>query len=103
MLSQVIVGMLMHKPPTRGRAHSLIEQLGLKLTPNGDIELTNTTMLSTNVPGCIVAGDTQDMMKQAILAAGSGKQAVIFSSPNPRISVSGGIMVMNTALTLQTY
>jgi thioredoxin reductase len=65
--------MLMHKPPTRSRAHSIIEQLGLKLTPHGDVELTNAMMLGTNVPSCIVAGDTQEMMKQAIVAAGAGK------------------------------
>ncbi|KAJ4342316.1 hypothetical protein N0V95_006991 [Ascochyta clinopodiicola] len=69
------MGMLMHKPPTRSRAQSLIEQLGLKLTPHGDIELTNAMMLGTNVPGCIVAGDTQEMMKQAIMAAGAGVRA----------------------------
>nr|QSQ85910.1 reductase [Preussia typharum] len=69
------VGMLMHKPPTRARAQALIQQLGLKLTPHGDVELTNAMMLGTNVPGCIVAGDTQDMMKQAIVAAGAGVRA----------------------------
>ncbi|KAH7361337.1 hypothetical protein BKA66DRAFT_425682 [Pyrenochaeta sp. MPI-SDFR-AT-0127] len=67
------VGMLLHKPPTRSRAQALIAQLGLKLTPQGDVELTNAMMLGTNVPGCIVAGDTQEMMKQAIVAAGAGE------------------------------
>lgn len=68
----------MHKPPTRSRALALIEQLGLKLTPQGDVELTDTTKLGTNVAGCIVAGDTQDMMKQAILAAATGKSWLAF-------------------------
>lgn len=70
----------MHKPPTRSRAQHLIKQLGLNLTPSGDIELTNAMMLLTNVPGCIVAGDTQDGMKQAIIAAGAGMCTTFESS-----------------------
>ncbi|KAL5395725.1 hypothetical protein PMIN06_007949 [Paraphaeosphaeria minitans] len=69
------VGTLMHKPPTRSRAQSIIAQLSLNLTPQGEVELTNPMMLGTNVPGCIVAGDTHEMMKQAVVAAGAGVRA----------------------------
>lgn len=68
----VKLGMLYHRPPTRSRAASLIEQLGLETNPIGDV-ITDAMMLKTNVPGCIVAGDTQENMKQATVAAATGE------------------------------
>lgn len=76
----------MHKPPTRSRAQALIAQLGLNLTPTGEVELTNPMMLGTNVPGCIVAGDTHEMMKQAVVAAGAGKFTPLFC-PGSRLTM----------------
>ncbi|KAK7229886.1 hypothetical protein V2G26_002056 [Clonostachys chloroleuca] len=70
----VKLGMLYHRPPTRSRAASLIEQLGLETNPIGDV-ITDAMMLKTNVPGCIVAGDTQENMKQATVAAATGSRA----------------------------
>uniref|UniRef100_A0A8H7K811 FAD/NAD(P)-binding domain-containing protein n=1 Tax=Bionectria ochroleuca TaxID=29856 RepID=A0A8H7K811_BIOOC len=70
----VKLGMLYHRPPTRSRAANLIEQLGLETNPIGDV-ITDAMMLKTNVPGCIVAGDTQENMKQATVAAATGSRA----------------------------
>lgn len=66
------LGMLFHRPPTRSRAANLIEQLGLETRPNGDV-IADIMMLKTNVPGCIVAGDTQEGLKQASVAVATGK------------------------------
>jgi gliotoxin/aspirochlorine biosynthesis thioredoxin reductase len=72
----VKLGMLLHRPPTRSRGYELIQQLGLETKPNGDV-VVDPMMLKTSVPGCIVAGDTSEMLKQAIVAAGNGKQKVL--------------------------
>lgn len=66
------LGMLLHRPPTRNRAHDLIAQLGLETRPNGDVQ-ADPMMLQSSVPGCIVAGDTQESIKQAVVAAANGK------------------------------
>jgi thioredoxin reductase len=66
------LGMLLHRPPTRNRAHDLIAQLGLETRPNGDVQ-ADPMMLQSSVPGCIVAGDTQESIKQAVVAAANGE------------------------------
>ncbi|KOS23049.1 Bifunctional thioredoxin reductase/thioredoxin [Escovopsis weberi] len=68
------LGMLLHRPPTRSRAQDLIEQLGLDTKPNGDV-IADAMMLSTNVPGCVVAGDTYESIKQALMASSNGLRA----------------------------
>ncbi|KAL2135471.1 hypothetical protein VTI74DRAFT_8330 [Chaetomium olivicolor] len=68
------LGMLLHRPPTRSRAHDLITQLGLETKPNGDVQ-ADPMMLQSSVPGCIVAGDTQESIKQAVVAAANGVRA----------------------------
>nr|A0A1U9YHZ1.1 RecName: Full=Thioredoxin reductase verT; AltName: Full=Verticillin biosynthesis cluster protein T [Clonostachys rogersoniana]AQZ42157.1 putative thioredoxin reductase [Gliocladium sp.] len=70
----VKLGMLYHRPPTRSRAANLILQLGLETNAIGDV-ITDTMMLKTNVPGCVSAGDTQENMKQASVAAATGTRA----------------------------
>lgn len=75
------VGMLLHRPPTRSRAYELIEQLGLETKPSGDVK-ADPMMLQSSVPGCIVAGDTQESIKQAIVAAANGET----TSPTSELS-----------------
>jgi thioredoxin reductase len=50
----------------------LIAQLGLETRPNGDVQ-ADPMMLQSSVPGCIVAGDTQESIKQAVVAAANGE------------------------------
>lgn len=66
------LGMLLHRPPTKSRGQSLIEQLKLETKPTGDV-VADPMMLRTNVPGCFAAGDTQEAMKQALIAGSNGK------------------------------
>ncbi|KAL6895124.1 hypothetical protein GGI43DRAFT_424568 [Trichoderma evansii] len=68
------LGMLLHRPPTKSRGQSLIDQLGLETKPNGDV-VTDPMMLRTNVPGCFAAGDTQESIKQALMAGSNGLRA----------------------------
>ncbi|KAK0638013.1 Thioredoxin reductase tcpT [Lasiodiplodia hormozganensis] len=70
----VTLGLLMHKPPTRNRAQHLIDQLSLKTTPSGDVAV-DALFTESSVPGCIVAGDTSEVVKQASLALGAGCRA----------------------------
>jgi hypothetical protein len=69
--SQVKLGMLYYRPPTRSRAANLIEQLSLKTKPNRDVE-TEPMMMQSSLVGCFVIGDAQEMMKNACIAAASG-------------------------------
>jgi thioredoxin reductase len=66
------LGMLLHRPLTRSRAHELVAQLGLQTKPNGDVQ-ADPMMLQSSVPGCLVAGDTQGSIKQAAVAAANGE------------------------------
>ncbi|KAH7048245.1 hypothetical protein B0J12DRAFT_601353 [Macrophomina phaseolina] len=68
------LGMLLHKPPTRNHGQHLIEQLGLKTGPSGDVAV-DPMFTESSVKGCIVAGDTSEVVKQASLAMGSGTRA----------------------------
>ncbi|KAL2759305.1 hypothetical protein ACRALDRAFT_1067837 [Sodiomyces alcalophilus JCM 7366] len=83
----VTLGMLLHRPPTRSRGYELIEQLGLETKPTGDV-VADPMMLQTNVPGCIVAGDTQESIKQAVVAAGNGKSTHFPLAPIPSSPLS---------------
>ncbi|KAL7942010.1 hypothetical protein V8C42DRAFT_355138 [Trichoderma barbatum] len=65
------LGMLLHRPPVQNRGLALIEQLGLETKPTGDI-VADPMMLRTNVPGCFAAGDTQESIKQALMAGSNG-------------------------------
>lgn len=67
----VKLGMLLHRPETRGRARELVAQLGLKTKPNGDI-VVDPMMSESSVPGCVIAGDTMDSIKQVAAAVGTG-------------------------------
>jgi thioredoxin reductase len=69
------VGMLFHRPATRSRAQGLISQLGLEVKPNGDVAADALTLQAAGVRGCFVAGDTCEMVKQAVIAAAHGVRA----------------------------
>lgn len=79
------LGMMLHRPPTRSRAYKLIEQLGLETKPNGDV-VADQMILQTNVPGCVVAGDTQESIKQAVVAASNGENFLFYFSSFPSTS-----------------
>lgn len=67
------LGMLLHRPPTKSRGQELFAQLGVATKPNGDV-VTDPMKLGTNIPGCVAAGDTQESIKQAVMAAGNGEE-----------------------------
>ncbi|KAK4060903.1 hypothetical protein Trihar35433_9828 [Trichoderma harzianum] len=67
----VKLGMLLHRPPMQPRGQDLIEQLGLETNHKGDI-VADSMMLRTSVPGCFAAGDTQESIKQALMAGSNG-------------------------------
>jgi thioredoxin reductase len=69
------VGMLFHRPATRSRAQELIAQLGLEVKANGDVAADEMTLQAAGVRGCFVAGDTCEMVKQAVIAAALGVRA----------------------------
>jgi thioredoxin reductase len=70
----VKLGMLLHRPQTQSRGQALIDQLGLETKPNGDV-VADPMMLRTNVPGCFAAGDTQESIKQALMAGSNGESS----------------------------
>ncbi|GAA5997222.1 NAD(P)/FAD-dependent oxidoreductase [Rhodotorula paludigena] len=72
----VDLAFLVHKPPTelsRASAH-LASQLGLELTPGGEIALSNAFQ-QTSVEGVFAAGDCADPMKQVVRAVAQGVTA----------------------------
>ena len=67
----VTLGLLLHKPPTRHRAQHLIDQLGLRTIPSGEV-LVDPLSAESSVPGCLVAGDSCEVIKQVAVAMGAG-------------------------------
>lgn len=67
----VELGMLLHRPATRGRARDLVAQLNMETKANGDI-VVDRMMSESSVPGCIIAGDTMNSIKQVAAACGTG-------------------------------
>lgn len=68
----VTLGMLLHRPATRNRAHHLIKQLGLKTKDGSDDVAVDPMFSQASVPGCIVAGDAMESVKQIAVAMGAG-------------------------------
>ncbi|ROV99457.1 hypothetical protein VMCG_06389 [Cytospora schulzeri] len=62
---------LSHKPKSRLKSGYLAEQLGLELTPQGDIK-ASPPFNETNLSGCFVAGDNGSFLKTAPYAVNSG-------------------------------
>jgi thioredoxin reductase len=65
------VGFLVHKPKTVLASQTLAEQLGLELTPSGDLKVAQPIPL-TSVPGVYAAGDCSTFMKMVTNALASG-------------------------------
>lgn len=68
----VTLGMLLHKAPTRNRSQNLIDQLGLEKVEQGDEVMVTPLFCESSLPGCFVAGDGGQMLKQVAIAMGTG-------------------------------
>lgn len=81
--TEVTEGWLAHSPLTNAKG-PFAEQLGLDVTPSGDIA-TNPPYLSTNVPGVFAAGDNSHPVKITPTAqytgalVGSGLSAMVIA------------------------
>lgn len=60
-----------HKPKSRLKSDFLAEQLGLELTPQGDIK-ANPPFGETSLAGCFAAGDNASFLKTSPNAINSG-------------------------------
>ncbi|CAI7602477.1 unnamed protein product [Penicillium glandicola] len=70
------LGMIIHKPRTRSFGKPLFDQLGVDVNEmTGDAVVANQMFLESTVPGCILAGDTIEMIKQVAIAQGAGVRA----------------------------
>jgi thioredoxin reductase len=67
------VGFLIHKPKTAVNG-PFVEQLGLELTPSGDLKV-GQPFPETNVKGCFALGDCATPMKSAAMAVSAGMTA----------------------------
>lgn len=65
------VGFLVHKAKTVLASQTLVEQLGLELTPSGDLKVAQPIPM-TSVPGVYAAGDCSTFMKMVTNALASG-------------------------------
>lgn len=71
--SSVEEGFVASHPDVEQRAGVVASQLGLEMTPMGDINVG--TFGETNVPGCFAAGDAATMKKNAVNAQHMGASA----------------------------
>lgn len=72
--------MLFHRPAMRSRAGELIDQLGLEVREDGNVAVMDgMPVMQSSVRGCFVAGDVQEGVKQAVVAAGNGEFFFLFS------------------------
>lgn len=62
---------LSHKPKSKIKSSFLAEQLGLEMTPQGDIKV-NPPFGETNVSGCFAAGDNSSFLKTSPNAVNAG-------------------------------
>ncbi|TVY27407.1 Thioredoxin reductase [Lachnellula hyalina] len=62
---------LSHKPKSKIKSSFLAEQLGLELTPQGDLKV-NPPFGDTNLSGCFAAGDNSSFLKTSPNAVNSG-------------------------------
>lgn len=67
-------GFLSHKPKWRLRGKSLVEGLGLELTPKGTIKV-NPPFNQTSVTGIFAAGDAASPMQAVTMALSTGTAA----------------------------
>lgn len=69
------LGFLAHRPATRNAGQALMDQLGVAVKDGQGEAVVDPVFLESSVPGCIVAGDTMEMIKQVALAQGAGVRA----------------------------
>lgn len=67
-------GFIASHPDVEQRAGGLVEQLGLSVTPMGDIQVT-PPFNETSVKGCFAAGDAATPMRSAVQAIHMGSMA----------------------------
>ncbi len=65
--SEVVEGFIASHPPVGQSAGDLAEQLGLEMTPTGEIKVS-PPFNETSVKGCFAAGDAATMMKSVVSA-----------------------------------
>lgn len=68
--TKIVEGFIVHKPNTNSK-NSVIEQLGLEMTANGDIKVKSPIM-DTSVYGVFAAGDCAGALKQVVIAVSQG-------------------------------
>jgi thioredoxin reductase len=68
----ITLGMLLHKPPTINRSQNLIDQLGLAKMEQSAEVMVNPLFCESSLPGCFVAGDGGQLLKQVAVAMGTG-------------------------------
>lgn len=68
----VTLGMLLHKPPTINRSQNLIDQLGLETMEQSAEVMVNPLFCESSLPGCFVAGDGGQLLKQVAVAMSTG-------------------------------
>ncbi|KAJ5471183.1 FAD-dependent pyridine nucleotide-disulfide oxidoreductase [Penicillium desertorum] len=71
----ITLGMLLHKPPTINRSQNLIDQLGLAKMEQSAGVMVNPLFCESSLPGCFVAGDGGQLLKQVAVAMGTGVRA----------------------------
>lgn len=69
--SKHVEGFLVGHPKMEQRAKHLVEQLGLGMTPNGEIQVT-APWNETSLEGCYAAGDAMTPMKVVVQALQTG-------------------------------
>ncbi|KAJ5591538.1 FAD-dependent pyridine nucleotide-disulfide oxidoreductase [Penicillium hispanicum] len=71
----VTLGMLLHKPPTINRSQNLIDSLGLTTMEQSAEVMVNPLFCESSLPGCFVAGDGGQLLKQVAIAMSTGVRA----------------------------
>jgi gliotoxin/aspirochlorine biosynthesis thioredoxin reductase len=72
----VTQGFVVSHPNVRQRADDLTKQLGLEMTPTGEIKV-NAPFNETSVPGCFAAGDAATMMRSVVQSMSMGGFAAV--------------------------
>ncbi|KAJ5674044.1 FAD-dependent pyridine nucleotide-disulfide oxidoreductase, partial [Penicillium macrosclerotiorum] len=71
----VTLSMLLHKPPIINRSQALIDQLGLAKMEHSAEVMVNQLFCESSLPGCFVAGDGGQLVKQVATAMSTGFRA----------------------------
>ncbi|KUM61090.1 hypothetical protein ACN42_g6038 [Penicillium freii] len=79
----ITLGMLLHKPPTINRSQNLIDQLGLAKMEQSAEVMVNPLFCESSLPGCFVAGDGGQLLKQVAVAIGTAPEPLSISDHRP--------------------